>query len=102
MPRRIAQRFEHRWQKAIALKPDYAEAFNNRGNALMELKRLDEAVASYDDATTLKPDQLEALNNHGIALMHARLGSEKGGPPFDVKSAEQDCFLCLPRTLIRS
>ena len=35
------------YDKAIALKPDYAEAFNNRGNALRELEHLDEALASY-------------------------------------------------------
>ena len=32
--------------KALAIKPDSVEAFNNRGNALQELKRLDEALAS--------------------------------------------------------
>ena len=34
------------FDKAIALKPDYAEAHNNRGNALNELKRFEEAQAS--------------------------------------------------------
>ena len=36
--------------------PDYAEAYVNRGNALKELKRMDEALASYDRALALKPD----------------------------------------------
>ena len=48
-----------RWRattSALALKPDYAEAFYNRGNALQELKRFDEALASYDKALALKPD----------------------------------------------
>ena len=36
------------YDKAIALKPDYAEAHNNRGNALMDLKHPTEALASYD------------------------------------------------------
>ena len=44
------------YDKAIALKPDYAEAHNNRGNALMDLKRPAEALASYDKAIALKPD----------------------------------------------
>ena len=44
------------YDKAIALKPDYAEAYNNRGNALKDLKRFEEALASYDKAIALKPD----------------------------------------------
>jgi predicted O-linked N-acetylglucosamine transferase (SPINDLY family) len=55
--------------KAIALKPDYAEAYCDRGNILHELKRLDEALASYDKAIALKPDIAEALNNRG-AILH--------------------------------
>ena len=38
------------YDRALSLRPDYAEALNNRGNALQELKRLDEALASYDRA----------------------------------------------------
>ena len=47
------------YDRAIALKPDYAEAYNNRGNALTDLKRLAEALASYDKAIALKPDLSE-------------------------------------------
>ena len=57
------------YDKAIALKPDYAAAHNNRGNALRGLKRPDEALASYDKAIALKPDVAEAHNNRGNALM---------------------------------
>ena len=60
------------YDKALALKPDYAEAFNNRGNALQELKRLDEALASYDKALALKPDYAEAFNNRGNALQELK------------------------------
>ena len=56
------------YDKALAIKPDYAEALNNRGIALKELKRLDEALASFDKALAIKPDYAEALNNRGIAL----------------------------------
>jgi hypothetical protein len=57
------------YDKAIALKPDYAEAYYNRGNALQELKQFDAAVASYDKAIALKPDYAEAYYNRG----HLRL-----------------------------
>ena len=59
------------YDKALALKPDYAEALNNRGNA-SDLKRPEEALASYDKALALKPDYAEALNNRGNALQGPR------------------------------
>src|SRR5262249_54878555 len=51
-----------------ALKPDYAEAFYNRGIALQELEHFDEALASYDKALALKPDYAAAFYNRGVAL----------------------------------
>ncbi len=54
--------------RAIDVNPNSASAFNNRGIALKELKRLDDALASYDKAIALKPDYAEAFNNRGIAL----------------------------------
>src|SRR5205823_2117238 len=36
--------------KAIDINPQNAEAHNNRGNALLELQRLDEALAAFDKA----------------------------------------------------
>jgi tetratricopeptide (TPR) repeat protein len=54
--------------KALAIKPDFAEAHNNLGNALQELGKLDEAVASYHKALAIKPNYSKAHNNLGIAL----------------------------------
>ncbi len=34
--------------KAIGLMPNYAEAFNNRGIALLDLRRPEDALASFD------------------------------------------------------
>ena len=48
--------------------PDIAEAHSNRGNVLKELKRYDEALASYDRALVLRPDYAEAHSNRGNAL----------------------------------
>jgi tetratricopeptide (TPR) repeat protein len=54
--------------KAIALQPDNAEAWSNRGAALRALRRHDEALASFDKAIALKPDYVDAQYNRGIAL----------------------------------
>jgi len=51
------------YNRAIALKPGYAEAYDNRGVMLAELMRLDEALASYERAIALKPDFAEAHSN---------------------------------------
>jgi predicted O-linked N-acetylglucosamine transferase (SPINDLY family) len=56
------------FDKAIALKPDYAEAYSNRGNALLALKQLDAAVVSFNKAIALKPGYAEAYYNRGVAL----------------------------------
>ncbi len=48
------------YDKAIALKPDFAQAHNNRGTALQDLNRPAEALASYEKAITLKPDFAQA------------------------------------------
>ena len=65
-----------RWRvfaKALAIQPDYAEALNNRGTALVDLDRLDEALASYDAALALDPDYVEGHWNKG--LLQLRMGS---------------------------
>ena len=41
------------YDRAIALRPDYADAHNNRGQVLRELMRYDEALASYDRALAI-------------------------------------------------
>jgi tetratricopeptide (TPR) repeat protein len=58
--------------KAIEINPKNAAAYSNRGNALKELKRLDEALASYDRAIAIKPDYADAYSNRGIALQELK------------------------------
>ena len=54
--------------KAIALRPDYAEAHNNLGIALKNQGKLEAAVAAYHKALELKPDYVKAHNNLGNVL----------------------------------
>ena len=47
------------------MKPDYAEAYNNRGVAKAELGQYTAAIKDYDKAIQLKPDYAEAYLNRG-------------------------------------
>ena len=51
---------------AIRLKPDFAEAYNNRGVAKAALGQRAEAITDFDEAIHLKPDFAEAYYNRGI------------------------------------
>jgi tetratricopeptide (TPR) repeat protein len=59
---------------ALAAKPRAApvhSALYNRGNALAALGRLDEALASFDEALALRPDYAAALLNRAQLLQRA-------------------------------
>lgn len=56
------------FDNAIRLKPDFAEAYSNKGNALTDLGDFDEAVRSYNKATQVRPSYAEAYHNSGNAL----------------------------------
>ena len=44
------------FEKALAIKPDYAEVHYNLGVTLQELSQLDEAVKCYEQALAINPD----------------------------------------------
>jgi tetratricopeptide (TPR) repeat protein len=56
------------FSKAIAIKPDLAEAHCNLGITLQELGRLVDAETSYKKAIAIKPDYAEAYCNLGNTL----------------------------------
>jgi tetratricopeptide (TPR) repeat protein len=65
-------RFEEaltRFEQALVLKPDYAEAHNNRGNVLKALNRHADAMASYDRALAVLPDFAQAHYNRANMLV---------------------------------
>ena len=55
-------------ERVFKVKPDFAEAHNALGNALVQLGKLDAAVTSYGRALALRPDIAEVHNNLGWAL----------------------------------
>ena len=56
------------FQKALAIKSDYAEAHCNIGNAFMGLDKLEEAVESFRMAVAINPKFAEARTNLGYVL----------------------------------
>ena len=58
------------FNQAIRLKPDYADAYNNRGVAKLKLERFKESIADFDEAIRLKPDYADAYNNRAAARLN--------------------------------
>ena len=48
------------YNKALAIKPDHAEAHYNMGNAFKSEGKLEEAIEAYDRALAIKPDYAHA------------------------------------------
>ncbi|MCK4735691.1 MAG: tetratricopeptide repeat protein [Methanophagales archaeon] len=59
---------EKEYREAIRINPNYAEAHNNLGILLGELKRFEEAEKEYREAIRINPNYAEAHNNLGNLL----------------------------------
>jgi tetratricopeptide (TPR) repeat protein len=57
------------YDKAIAFKPESADAWINRGIALTKLQKHTEALVSYDKAIAIKSNKDEAWYNRGNTLV---------------------------------
>ncbi len=57
------------YDQALEASPAFAEAWNNRGNALYLLGRHDLAVASYNKALHYRPNFADAYDNRGVVLL---------------------------------
>ena len=63
------------YNKTLNIKPEFAEALNNRGSAKRELGQFQEALEDFNNALKIKPDYVYALNNRGLAK--AELGQHQ-------------------------
>lgn len=61
------------YDRALALLPEQADIFYNRGLVLKALGRFGEALESLERALALKPDFAEAWNNCGLLQQQMRL-----------------------------
>lgn len=67
------------YTRAIKIKPDYAEAYVNRGNAYLRQQMYDEARADFDKAISSKMDFAEAYNGRGLANLTGAEGDDING-----------------------
>mgnify|MGYP000158853810 CR=1 FL=1 len=94
----ILQIIQNKHESAIAyfdstinLKPDYFEAWYNKGNALQDLKRYDEAINHYE--ITLSIDDPTAFALLRIGECHLKLRNDELGIKFLKKAIHEDPLL---------
>ncbi|WP_193200173.1 tetratricopeptide repeat protein [Nostoc sp. MG11] len=56
------------YEKAVNVRPDYAQGWNGQGKTLYKLKQYKEALAAYDKAIQIQPDYLEAWIGRSYVL----------------------------------
>jgi len=77
------------YNKALLIKPDYAEAHNNMGVVFQAQGKPDEAITAFNKALLIKPDYAEAHNNMGNALRDQ-------GKPEEAIAAYNEALLIKP------
>ncbi|MFN6530202.1 tetratricopeptide repeat protein [Nostoc sp. ChiSLP03a] len=56
------------YEKAVNLRPDYAQAWNGQGKTLNKLRKYKDALVAYDKAIQIQPDYLDAWIGRGTVL----------------------------------
>jgi tetratricopeptide (TPR) repeat protein len=84
MARQEYDRAEVDSAKVISMKPDFPGGYTQRGRALMEQKRVDQAVTDFNRARSLAPDNQETLAYRALAYFlqknTSRPGRTRPGP----------------------
>ena len=63
------------YEKALSIRPNYAEAWVGQGNTLQQLQRYEEALAAYEKAIQIDPEDWQAWT--GRAQVFERLGRDQ-------------------------
>ena len=71
MPRKYDRAIED-YNEALRLKPDFAQAYSDRGAAWYFKGEYQKAIADYDQAIQLEPDNARAYTNRGARLSQDR------------------------------
>lgn len=71
------------YNMAIQLKPDYAEAYNDRGFAYYLKGNGERAIADFTRAIELRPNYPKAFNSRGVVYMAGGYGTAKAVADFD-------------------
>ena len=74
------------FEKAVALDPNNAEAWFNKGYALAGMKRYDEAIAAFDQVKVIDPSYPNLEKNREIAVL---LRDKAGTSPVTTGSVSQ-------------
>ena len=86
------------YEKAIELRPDYAEAHNNLGNLLNTEGQHEKAIISYEKALEIEPELYEATYNLG-AIFQERgnyvLAIKNYLKVLDINPTHRDTFINL-------
>src|SRR5207253_1437242 len=61
---------------SLAIRPGHADTLNNRGSALEELTRHEDALGSYDAAIAANPTHVDAFYNRANILKNMRRREE--------------------------
>jgi tetratricopeptide (TPR) repeat protein len=72
--RNYSKALDH-YDQAIEIDPTYADAWNNKGIALHNLRKFKEAIDCCDMALKINPSYADAWNNKGVSL--GKLGKYK-------------------------
>ncbi len=55
-----------RFEQALALRPDFVDAYFHAGNALANQDKVDQAATRFEQAIALRADFAKAHNNLGV------------------------------------
>lgn len=74
------------FNQAIELRPDYAEAYANRGRLYVDRESYHEAITDFDKAIALSPKLTQAYGNRGLAYQN--LGDDENATRDYTKAIE--------------